>query len=210
MHEHGFTGSSVFRLVFFAYSWDDPTSLWHFHKGFPNGFTPVAETGTRRKARKPELSSDAIFVCMADLFWNHLLSLAVWRRCWCLGIAMGWLWRSKRRAVWTRAAGAVVDVCHAQFLFFTVLSLCPSPPSSCLHLLSCHLFRHLTSSLAHGKEAGFEVGEEGFSLSGPNYFKRFTGTMRWSSGRAAAVHAHHSQFTFPCQRSLWKWSSGTA
>jgi hypothetical protein len=31
--------------------WDDPTTLWHFHGGFPNGFTPLArrcaEYGTR-------------------------------------------------------------------------------------------------------------------------------------------------------------------
>jgi len=27
--------------------WDDPESLWHFHSGFPNGFTPLREAATR-------------------------------------------------------------------------------------------------------------------------------------------------------------------
>ncbi len=27
--------------------WDDPASLWHFHSGFPNGFTPVREAAAK-------------------------------------------------------------------------------------------------------------------------------------------------------------------
>ena len=32
-------------LPFFFFSWDDTKSLWSFHKGFPDGFTPVSAEG---------------------------------------------------------------------------------------------------------------------------------------------------------------------
>ena len=76
--------------------WDDNRTLWKFHRGFPNGFTPLQEAATR------------------------------------LNSAIG---------VWISPFGGYLDVKEQR--------------------------------LEYGRQHGFETNPSGFSLAGPNYYRRF-------------------------------------
>jgi hypothetical protein len=40
----------ILSSFLFDDGWDDPTTLWRFHSGFPNGFTPLREAAAKYKA----------------------------------------------------------------------------------------------------------------------------------------------------------------
>lgn len=71
---------------------------------------------------------------------------------------MGWLWPGQGRAVRESLANGF----SRNIPIYLSNKRTPISPAA-------------ASSIAFGKAAGYEVSDEGFSLSGKNYFKRFTG-----------------------------------
>ena len=157
-------------------SWDDPKSLWKFHSGFPQGFGPVAQRGVfRAKRRRHCVSCLTLLIRLLPLASLHFSPLPQSHHTPAKDFQSG-------IGVWVSPWGGYGEAKDARCVRVTMTHQSaasgprtrrvPDSPDT-----QQPFPRH--NSIAFGKAAGYEVTDEGFSLSGKNYFKRFTGTGGW-------------------------------